>query len=806
MSENNNTSKIENSTTEEQLFDFRMLLKIITTRWPWFLVSIIACLVAAYIYLRYQTPVYQITASVLIKEQDARSKAMVGTNGALGTLQNIGGFSMTSSFYNEVEILRSRSLVRQVVSDLGLYIQTELERPFGYNIPLYRQSPIVVSLTSEEADHLPSTVCMHLRYTPSGHLFVKAEYTQKEVRQKIEKEFTSLPAVLPTTAGVFRFSADSTVLADWNHENDLILRSTINPPALVAAAYTKGLSAEPTSKTTTVVRLGVRNNSPQRGVDFLNRLIAVYNEDTNNEKNEVARKSAEFIDERIAIINQELGSTESQLADFKQRSGLTNLTSDAQLALSESSRYEQQRIENATQISLVQFLDNYLNDPKNNNEVIPANVGLKDNNLTNVIGEYNKLIIERNRLLRTSSENNPAVINLNTGIEAMRISVQTTVRSVLKGLQIAQTDISRQSNKYQNRISAAPQQEKEFVTISRQQEIKAQLYTILLQKREENAITLAATANNGRVIEEASADFALRVAPKSSLILLLACLLGVGLPICIFYLRELFRTRIETHTDIEQITSLPLLSELPQCTIPQGHAIVIQENRNDLMEEVFRDLRTNLLFLLEQQEQVVLFTSTQPGEGKSFLAANTAVSLALLGKKVILLGLDIRKPGLNRAFGFTRQTQGITNYLSDPDHTDPDGLIIQSDISPNLHILPGGPIPPNPTELVSRPALKKLIETFRSQYDYILLDTAPIGIVTDTDIIARCADLCIYVCRAGVTPKSGFAYINTLSTKSGFPKLAIVLNGVDFKKRSYTPGYRYGYGYGDNKRNKKRKS
>ena len=806
MTEHTNIPAAESPNAEEQFFDFRNLLQLLFRHWLWFLVSVFACLVVAYVYLRYQAPVYQATASVLIKEQDPRSKAMVGINGALGTLQNVGGFSMTSSFYNEVEIIRSRSLVRQVVSDLGLYVQTELERPFGYNVPLYRQSPVVVSLTPEEADRLPGTVRLHLRYTPSGHLYARAEYPQETTRQVIEKEFSALPAVWPTPVGAFRFSADSAAIAGWNRENDLNLRTTVNPPARVAAAYLGNLSAEPTSKTTTVVRLAVRNTSPRRGVDFLNRLIAVYNEETNNEKNEVARKSAEFIDERIAIINQELGSTENQLADFKQRSGLTNLTSDAQLALSESSRYEQQRIENATQISLVQFLDNYLNDPKNNNEVIPANVGLKDNNLTSVIDQYNQLIIERNRLLRTSSESNPAVVNLNTGIEAMRASVQTTVRSVLKGLQIAQTDISRQSNKYRSRISAAPQQEKEFVTISRQQEIKAQLYTILLQKREENAITLAATANNGRVIEEASADFTTRVAPRGSLILLAAFLLGLSLPVAFYYLRELLRTRIENRADIERLTRVPLLSELPRCSMPQGHAIVVQENRNDLMEEIFRDLRTNLLFLLEPKEQVILFTSTQPGEGKSFLAANTAVSLALLGKKVILLGLDIRKPGLNRAFGFTRRSQGITNYLSDPEHTDPADLIIRSYISPNLHILPGGPVPPNPTELVSRPSLKTLIETFRTQYDYILLDTAPIGIVTDTDIIARCADLCLYVCRAGVTPKSGFAYINTLSTKPGFPKLATVLNGVDFSKRRYTPGSKYGYGYGYDEQNKKRKS
>lgn len=816
MAEIKNTPQLE-QISEEPLNLYALFFKFFAY-WPWFIVSVVGCLLLAFIYLRYQAPVYNISASVLIKEQDARSKAMVGTNGALGALQDIGGFSMTSNFDNEIEILKSRTLIRKVVTDLNLYINTQQQRAFGYAPSLYKQSPVVVSLTPEEAEQLQSTVVLRMRYTPQGSLSVRAEYEWNEAEQVIEKEFPKLPAVLPTDAGVFRFSADSLVLAEMKAEGkaleqDLELITHIAPPTVVATAYANNLSVTPTSKTTTIAKIELQNSSRQRGIDFINRLVAIYNQDANDEKNEVARKSAEFIEERIAIINEELGSTESQLASFKQRSGLTDLTSDAQLALTESSKYEQQRIENATQISLVQFLQNYINDPKNANEVIPANVGLQDNNLTSVINQYNELIIERNRLLRTSSENNPAVINLNTGIEAMRTTVRTTVQSVLKGLQIAKADIQRQTSKYESRISAAPEKEKEFMTISRQQEIKATLYTMLLQKREENAITLAATANNGRIVEQAQPSLK-PVSPKSSMIALAALILGLCLPVGFVYLRDLLKYKIENREDVERITTVPILAELPKCDTPANSSIVVRENKNDMMEETFRGLRTNMLFMLEPQEKVILFTSTQPGEGKSFLAANTAISLAFLGKKVIILGMDIRKPGLNKAFGFTRSAKGITNYLNDPEHTDLMSLIMESQISPNLQILPGGPVPPNPTELVARPVLDDMINMLKERYDYVILDTAPIGMVTDTAIIGRVADLCVYACRADYTSKNGYEYINVLKNSHKFPKLATVINGIDMRKRKNAYGYGYGkrygygygYGYGYDAENKKKKS
>ena len=786
---------------EEDFNLYRVIFKYLIY-WPWFVASVIVCLGAAFVYMRFQTPVYNVTAAVLVKEEDPRSRAMKAGSGALEALQGMGGFSMTSNFDNEVEILKSRTLVQKVVTRLGLYISTVEDRTFGYSTPLYKNAPVNVFITPEEAEKLEAGARLKMTYTPEGKLTVKAQYMLNKEEMEEEKTFDALPAVLPTPVGVFSFTPNDTVLAQLKKSKeakDIHLTAYVSSPTGTAKGYGAALSVEPTSKTTTIAQIALKESHRQRAVDFINTLVAFYNQDANDEKNEVAQKTADFIEDRIDIINRELGTTETQLADFKQKSGLTDLTSDAQLALQENSKYEQMRIENQTQIRLVQFLRDYIHNPANADEVIPANVGLQDQNLSTAIDQYNTMIIERKRLLRTSSENNPAVINMKTGIEAMRHSVQTTVESVLEGLHITKANIDRQASKFEGRISSAPQQEKEFLTIARQQEIKAQLYIMLLQKREENAITLAATATNGRIIEQALPDN-IPVAPKKSMIALVALVLGLGIPVGIIYLRDLLKYKIENGEDVQKLTAVPLVAELPRCKKPEHGAIVVRENHNDIMEETFRGLRTNLLFMLENDEKVILVSSTQPGEGKSFVAGNLAVSLALLGKKTIIVGMDIRKPGLNRVFNLSHHTEGITNYLSDPNHTDLFSLVQKSGISELLDILPGGIVPPNPTELVARNGLDHAISLLKERYDYIILDTAPIGMVTDTAIIARVADLCLYVCRADVTPKVAYQYINELKAEKKFSKLATVINDIDMTKRKNAYGYgygkKYGYGYG----------
>ena len=350
---------------------------------------------------------------------------------------------MTNNFDNEVEILKSRTLIKKVVNDLNLYVRVAEKRAFGYAMPLYKNSPVRIYMTPEEADKLEGPIKLDLTFTKAGKLSVKVEYVQGEEEQEMEQTFDQLPAVLPTPVGVLSFTKGDPL---YMEEEEITLRVTINTPTDTAEEYMEKLSVTASSQTTTIAKISVNNTVKERGVDFVNRLVAFYNQDANDEKNEVAQKTAEFIEERIGIINNELGTAESELADFKQRSGLTDLTSDARLALQESSKYEQQRTENATQISLVQFLRTYINDPVNREEVIPANVGLQDQNLSRVIEQYNTMIIERKRLLRTSSENNPAVINMNTGIEAMRNKKILSVKPANSRVGLAMLQSRRKSS------------------------------------------------------------------------------------------------------------------------------------------------------------------------------------------------------------------------------------------------------------------------------------------------------------------------------------------------------------------------
>lgn len=775
----NNLVQIE----DEKPVDYKAILFEYLMYWPWFVAFLVVCLAGAWCYLRYQAPVYNVNATVLIKQGD-KNKAG-GQNASLAAMQDLGMLSMASNFDNEVEILQSRTLLKKVVNTLNLNITYKEKRSFGYPIQLYKNTPVQVWMSPEEADKLSSALQIKLTCSPDGKVQADAFFNQAGKEQTVSKNFDRLPGVLVTPVGTLTLSPkDSTTVKESR-----TIYATIITPTAAATSCKAQLSAEPTSKFTTIVRLNYNDTHIGRGKDFLNTLVALYNSDANDDKNEVASRTAEFIDGRIQIINQELGTTESELASYKQKAGLTDLNSDAQLALQSNAEYEQKRADNATQLRLVQFLKEYIDNPSNQMEVIPANIGLADNALTKVVEQYNEMLTERKRLLRTSSENNPAVVNLDTSIEATRKNVQASVNSVLKGLEITRNDLENQARKFEGKISNAPTQEKELLSITRQQEIKASLYLMLLQKREENAITLAATANNGRMVEEPLSGGP--VSPNSKTLYFLALILGIGIPVAVISLRNLLRFKIESRADIEKITDVPVVGDVPMVDT-KGNPIVVHENRNELMEEVFRSVRTNIQYMLQEGQKVILFTSTSSGEGKSFTAGNLACSFAFMGKKVVIVGLDIRKPGLNKVFQISHKEKGITQYLADPEHTDLLSLCQPSTISSNLYILPGGTVPPNPTELVARKTLDKAIEILKANFDYVILDTAPIGMVTDTQLIARIADLSVYICRAGYTHKSHYEFINELKRDHKLPNLCTLINCINMNQRKN--GYYYGYG------------
>ena len=767
----------------EEQFNIQEILFRCLVHWPWFVFSVIVCIACAWGYLRLTTPVYNTSATVLIKDDKKGSGASMSSE-----LERMGldGFvSSSNNVDNEIEVLRSKSLAREVVNHLGLFVTYKDEDEFPSR-ELYRTSPVVVSLTPPEADKLPHPMEVSMTLQPTGAMDVQITIGEKEYRKQFEK----LPAVFPTDEGTIAFFANNDTLSSFRPENvtkERHITAFINRPFSVAKGYANSLSITPTSKMTSVVVISLKNSNIRRGKDFINKLLEMYNVNANNDKNEVAQKTAEFINERIGIISKELGSTEQDLENFKRSVGITDLSSEAQIALTGNAEYEKKRVENQTQINLVMDLQRYMQG--NEYEVLPSNIGLQDAASAGAIDRYNEMLVERKRLLRTSTENNPTIINLDTSIRAMRSNVQATLDATLKGLQITKEDLAREASRYSRRISDAPTQERQFVSIARQQEIKAGLYLMLLQKREENAITLAATANNAKIIDEALADNN-PVFPKKMMVYLAALLLGIGLPVGIIYLIGLTKFKIEGRVDVEKLTSLPVIGDIPLADEKSG-SIAVFENQNNLMSETFRNVRTNLQFILENGKNVILVTSTISGEGKSFVSSNLAISLSLLGKKVVIVGLDIRKPGLNKVFNLSRKEHGITQFLTNPT-VDLMDLVQPSDINKNLFILPGGAVPPNPTELLARDGLEKAIETLKASFDYVILDTAPVGMVTDTLLIGRTADLSVYVCRADYTRKAEFTLINELSENNKLPNLCIAINGLDLQKKKY--GYYYGYG------------
>ncbi len=716
--------------TEDQI-DFRALLFKYIIHWPWFVGAVLLCFVGAWFYLHWATPIYNISATVLIKDEKKGGGA--GLSSELEDMGLSGLMTSSKNIDNELEVLRSKTLVKEVVNQLGLYITYADEDEFPAK-GLYKTSPVQVSLTPQEAEKLSSPMVVEMTLQPEGSMDVNVTVGEKGY----QKHFEKLPAIFPTDEGTLAFF----------------------------------------------------HSSLQRGQDFINQLLEMYNRNTNNDKNEIAQKTAEFIDERIGIISKELGSTEADLESFKRDAGITDLTSEAQIALAGNAEYEKKSVENRTQISLVNDLRKYLRS--NEYEVLPSNVGLQDAALIGAIERYNEMLVERKRLLRTSTENNPAIVNLDTSIRAMKANVQATLEGTLQGLMITKSNLDREASRYSRRISNAPGQERAYVSIARQQEIKAGLYLMLLQKREENAIALAATANNAKIIDEAIADD-IPVSPKHSMIYLIALMLGVGIPVGIIYLIELTKFKIEGRADVEKLTSVPVVGDIPLTDEKndKNGSIAVFENKNNLMSETFRNIRTNLQFMLDNDQKVILVTSTVSGEGKSFVSSNLAISLSLLGKKVVIVGLDIRKPGLNKVFNLSSKEKGITQYLANPE-MDLMSLIQQSDVNKNLYILPGGTVPPNPTELLARDGLDKAIEILKKNFDYVILDTAPIGMVTDTLLIGRVADLSAYVCRTDYTHKAEYTLINELYHEKKLPNLCTIINGVDLKRRKY--GYYYGYG------------
>lgn len=788
IDENLNITRFEE---EEGGFDFKSVLVKLLINWKWIAISIVICLGCAYIYLRKQTPVYRIQATIMINDDQKGSFQ----NQMQTFQQDFGIMSTTRGIDNEIEVLRSKSIVKQAVKESGIHTRYNIENGrFSPTTILYGEYPIEIHISDDDLEHLNSPISFEITQPNEKSYVVSYRRFDKEKNEfvPVTEELSTLPDTLNTHVGRLLLTKGELAPLAPNQK----MTVSILPPLLVARSCVGALSIEPTSKTTSIANISYLDVNKRRGVDFVNKLVVAYNQENNNDKNIVATKTEEFISKRLEKVAAELDEAEEQVAQFKRSSGLTNLSGDAQRVMQGSSEYEEKQTEAVTQLKLIHFLKEYINDPKNSLQPIPANVGLSDASLSALIGRYNEIIVERSNLLRTASESNPAVVETTTMANLLAETIETSIETLQSSLEIKKNDFERQAKKYDSKLGDAPTQEKVLAGYKRQLEVKSGLYMMLLQKQEENSIALAATADNAKLIDAAIANDS-PVSPNRKMIWLIALVIGIAVPIVFIYVKELLRYKIEGRNDLERLTKVPVLGDVTISNEVKNdkRAIVIRENSNDLMAETFRSIRTNLQFVLDgTDKKVIQFTSSSSGEGKTFVSSNLAMSMALLGKKVLLIGLDVRKPRLAEMFNFSDHKKGITLFLSG-DANDKDLLfeqIMSSGINKNLDILPAGIIPPNPAELLSRKNLDKAIEYLKDKYDYIILDTAPVGLVADTLIISRVADATVYICRADYTPKNDLKLVNSLYTEGKLRNMSIVLNGIDMNKRKY--GYYYGYG------------
>lgn len=775
---------------EKSNFDFAVIYTTLILNWKWFVLSLIICLGAAHIYLRYATPIYQAAAKLLIKEeQNGRRGNSIQSSANLGIISNSNGID------NEMEILKSRTLAQQAVYDLKLYTTYRHEGRIKDHL-IYGEQEVNVDMDYEHLKKLNAPMSFKItregrNYHVVGSYFVPIDdnsYNPGPVT--VDKVITALPATLGTRVGMVKFTQNGNYMLRDGES----LKVTMIAPEIAAGKYVGSLSVSPSTKATSIAQLVITDEIPQRAIDYLKQLAIVYNRQANEDKNQIAVRTEQFINQRLEKINAELGNTEGQLENYKKRNNMVQLSMNASTAFSNADSYAQKLNEANTQVALLDELTKYMNEPSNRHQPIPSNVGLNDASATSLINKYNEIALQRNQLLHSASESSPTVTPLTSQLDDLQASIKRAMSQARAGLNIQRNSIASQQGKYQGQISNTPEQERILTQIGRQQEVKSGLYLMLLQKREENSISLAATADKGKLID--NPVFAGKVTPKDSIILMIAFGLGLAIPALILFLLAFFRYKIEGHDDVAKLTKLPIIADV---AIASDRAktkadIVVHENKNNLMEEIFRSLRTNLQFLMKEHDKVILMTSTTSSEGKTFIASNVAISFALLGKKVVLVGLDIRKPRLAELFEIDDHHHGITNLLIKDNITwdDVNKQIVNSGVNSNLDLLMAGPVPPNPGELVTRKSLEETMDILKEHYDYIIIDTAPVGLVTDTLALGRIANATVYACRADYTQKSSFGLINGLAYEKKMPNMSIVLNGVDLSKKKY--GYYYGYG------------
>ena len=763
---------------QEKDINIRELIKPYLDRWLWFVVGAFLALLGGYLFIKLSTPIYRTETTILVK--DAKNNKLPEGASGLFDLSGIGGMNV-NSIENEIEILKSKKLIEQVVKDLGLTAEVYQEDAFTKK-ELYKDtSPVIINVLGEKKDASDEQKKLDILLEIKGSELILSSDKMPDVIRTTYNKTISLPnanIIIQKNPAYKGEKIEELLLKVYNTER-------------IVNYYREILSIAPKDKDATVIGITLDLPIKAKTQDFLNKLVVVYNQDAINDKNSESKKTKDFIDERIAIIAKELGDVENEKQSFKTENQITDIATETKINLETNAQARARQLEVDSQLELTNALMDYLSK-QGDYQILPNNIGLSDASAGNVINSYNQLIIERNRLLENSTAQNPVVIDITKKINSMRFSVMETLSKNRTGLQLERNKYLEEQGKLMSRISKVPTQEKLFRSIERQQQIKENLYLLLLQKREETQLSLAVTAPKAKIVDYAHSTEK-PVAPKKLIIMLAALLVGIVLPFGVIYIKELLDNKIKTKHDIERLSETVVLAELPK--IRKGESDIVGRNDLSPMAEAFRILITNMNFMIPKKEKgkVVFVTSTIKGEGKTFVSVNLALTLANPNRKVIIIGSDIRNPQLQRYDKNSRIYMGLTEFLYDENVT-LDKIIHQSNMNPHLDVIYSGAIPPNPTELLTNGRYQVLLETLKPLYDYIIVDTAPLMLVTETFLFADLADTTLYVTRSNYTEEKLIDFANKNIKANKIKNVGFVLNDVSKSNLGY--GNKYGYGYG----------